>query len=129
LNNSGGGLLSRIKLATSTLSTEGQTILAPAACQKENDRISTIPLLLSHFSSGDKIENCPAQFLAVCWIVCVEFKLHHLRDGFSVSNARLLNQSARLSRKSLTHRQTMMAKAALGKVISKNFRNLESLIP
>ena len=24
--------------------------------------------LLSHFSPGDKIENCAAQFLAVCWI-------------------------------------------------------------
>ena len=44
-------------------------------------------ILLSHFSSGDKIENCPAQFLAVCWIVHVEFKIYGLRDSFSVSNA------------------------------------------
>ena len=47
-----------------------------------------MPFLLSHFSLGDKIENCSAQFLAVCWIVHVEFKVHRLRDGFSVSNAR-----------------------------------------
>jgi len=31
-----------------------------------------MPFLLWHFSPGDKIENCPAQFLAVCWIVHVE---------------------------------------------------------
>jgi hypothetical protein len=43
--------------------------------------------LLWHFSPGHKIENCPAQFLAVCWIVHVEFKVYRLRDGFSVSNA------------------------------------------
>src|SRR6187551_1729164 len=56
-------------------------------------RISTMPFLLSHSSPGDKIENCPAQFLPVCWIVHVEFKVHRLRDGFSVSNALLLSQS------------------------------------
>jgi hypothetical protein len=28
-----------------------------------------MPFLLSHFSPGDKIENCSAQFLAVCWTV------------------------------------------------------------
>ncbi len=66
---------------------------AQNACQKENGRISTTPFLLSHFSPGDKIENCSAQFLAVCWIVRVEFKVHRLRDGFSVSNALLLDQS------------------------------------
>jgi hypothetical protein len=42
-----------------------------------------MPFLLSHFSPGDKIENCSAQFLAVCWIVRVEFKVHRLRDGCS----------------------------------------------
>ena len=47
------------------------------------------PFCLGHFSP-DKIENCPAQFLAVCWIVPVDFKVHRLRDGFSVSNALLL---------------------------------------
>jgi len=52
-----------------------------------------MPFLLSHFSPGHKTENCPAQFLAVCWIVRVDFKLHRLRDGFSVSNALLLDQS------------------------------------
>jgi hypothetical protein len=56
-------------------------------------RSSTMPFLLWHFSPGDKIENCSAQFLAVCWIVHVEFKVHRLRDGFSVSNALLLGQS------------------------------------
>jgi hypothetical protein len=35
------------------------------ACQKENERISTMPFLLSHFSPGDKIENCSAQFLGL----------------------------------------------------------------
>ena len=50
-----------------------------------------MPFLLSHFSPGDKFENCSAQFLAVCWIVRVEFKVHRLRDGFSVSNALLLS--------------------------------------
>ena len=34
-----------------------------------------MPFLLWHFSPGDKIENCPAQFLAVSWIVCVEFEV------------------------------------------------------
>jgi hypothetical protein len=63
------------------------------ACQKENERISTTPFLLSHFSPSDKIENCSAQFLAVCWIVHIEFKVHRLRDGLSVSNALLLSQS------------------------------------
>ncbi len=52
-----------------------------------------MPFLLWHFSLGDKTENCSAQFLAVCWIVRVEFKVHRLRDGFSVSNALLLGQS------------------------------------
>src|SRR6266852_1582506 len=53
----------------------------------------TTPFLPSHFSPGNKIENCSSQFLAVCWIVRVEFKVHRLRDGFSVSNALLLSQS------------------------------------
>ena len=52
-----------------------------------------MPFLLSHFSPGDKIENCSAQFLAVCWIVHFEFKVHRLRDGFSVSNALVLKGS------------------------------------
>ena len=52
-----------------------------------------MPFLLSHFSTGDKIENCPAQLLAVRWIVHVEFKVHCFRDGFSVSNALLISQS------------------------------------
>jgi len=30
-------------------------------CQKENERISIMPFSLWHFSTGDKIENCPAQ--------------------------------------------------------------------
>src|SRR4030095_3272476 len=34
------------------------------ACQRENERISTMPFLLWHFSPGDKIENCPAQLSA-----------------------------------------------------------------
>jgi len=59
--------------------------------QKEKERISTTPFLLWHFSPGDKIENCSAQFLAVCWIVRVEFKVHRPRDGLSVSNALLLD--------------------------------------
>ena len=63
------------------------------AYQKENERISTMPFLLSNFSPGDKIENCSAQFLAVRWIVHFQFKVHRLRDGFSVSNALLLDQS------------------------------------
>ena len=49
--------------------------------------------MLWHFSPGDKIENCSAQLLAVCWIVHVEFKVHRLRDSFGVSNALLLGQS------------------------------------
>src|SRR5882672_5840339 len=52
-----------------------------------------MPSSLWHFSLGDKIENCSAQFLAVCWIVRVEFKVHRLRNGLSVSNALLLDQS------------------------------------
>jgi hypothetical protein len=39
--------------------------------------------LLWHFSPGDKIENCSAQLLAVCWIVRVELKVHRPRDGVS----------------------------------------------
>ena len=61
----------------------GERIALQNACQKENERISTTPFLLWHFSPGDKIENCPAQFLAVYWIVHVEFKVQRLRDGFS----------------------------------------------
>src|SRR4030095_503030 len=61
--------------------------------QKENERISTTPFLLWHFSPGDKIENCSAQFLAVSWIVHVELKVHRTRDGVSVRNALLLDQS------------------------------------
>ena len=64
-------------------------------------------------SSAFTIENCPAQFLAVCWIVRVEFKVHRLRDGFSVSNALLLGQSARLSRKSLNPSANDDGRAAL----------------
>ncbi len=52
-----------------------------------------MPFLLSHFSPCDKIENCSAQFLAVCWIVHLEFKVQRLRNGFSLSNALLLGQS------------------------------------
>jgi len=51
-----------------------------------------MPFLLWHFSPGDKIENSAAQFLAVCWIVRVEFKVQRPRDGLSVSNALLLDQ-------------------------------------
>ena len=58
-----------------------------------NERISTTPFLLWHFSPGDKIENCSAQFLAVDWIAHVEFKVHRLRDRFSVRNALLLEIS------------------------------------
>jgi hypothetical protein len=54
----------------------GPRIALQNACQKESERSSTRPFLLWHFSRGDKIENCPAQFLAVCWIVRVEFKVH-----------------------------------------------------
>ena len=61
-----------------------------------------MPFLLSHFSPGDKIENCPAQFLAVCWIVHVEFKVHRLRDGFSVSNALVLKGSCLFTSEILT---------------------------
>src|SRR5438552_9875562 len=61
--------------------------------QKEYERISTMPFLLWHFSPGDKIENCSAQFLAVCWIVRVEFQVQRPRDGLSVSNALLLDQA------------------------------------
>jgi hypothetical protein len=60
----------------------GPRIAPQNACQKENERILTTPFLLWHFSPGDKIENGPAQFLAVCWIVRVEFKVHRLRHGF-----------------------------------------------
>jgi hypothetical protein len=41
-----------------------------------NERISTVPFLLSHFSAGDKIENCSAQFPAACGFVRVDFKVH-----------------------------------------------------
>jgi len=61
--------------------------------QKEKERISITPFLLWHFSTGDKIENCSAQFLAVCWTVRIEFKVHRPGDGLSVSNALLLDQS------------------------------------
>jgi hypothetical protein len=44
-----------------------------------------MPFLLAHFSPGGKIENCSAPFLPVCWIVRVEFKVHRLRDSFSVT--------------------------------------------
>ena len=53
----------------------GQPRNSTERIQKEKERISTTPFLLWHFSPGDKIENCSAQFLAVCWIVRVEFKV------------------------------------------------------
>jgi hypothetical protein len=31
--------------------------------------VLTMPFLLWHFSPGDKIENCSAQFLAVCSLI------------------------------------------------------------
>ena len=40
---------------------------------KRTREFQPCPFFLWHFSSGDKIENCPAQFLAVCWIVHVQF--------------------------------------------------------
>ena len=43
-----------------------------------------MPFLLWYFSPGDKIENCPAKFLAVCWIVRVEFK-DRLDKSFSTT--------------------------------------------
>jgi hypothetical protein len=39
----------------------GPRIALQNACQKENERISTMPFLLWRFSPGDKIENCSAQ--------------------------------------------------------------------
>src|SRR6478672_3842227 len=66
---------------------------APNGFRKRTREFSTTPFLLWHFSPGDKIENCSAQFLAVCWIAHVEFKVHRLRDRFSVRNALLLDQS------------------------------------
>jgi hypothetical protein len=86
--------------------TESRTTKCLPERERENFNHALFAL---HFSPGDKIQNCPAQFLAICCIVHVQFKVHRLRHGFSVSNALLLNQSARLSRKTLTHRQTMMA--------------------
>ena len=73
-------------------STFKATMLGFMSDEQEQSTTET-PFLLWHFSPGDKIENCSAQFLAVCWIVRVEFKVHRLRDGFSVSNALLLGQS------------------------------------
>ena len=37
------------------------------SAERSHER-ATMPFLLSHFSPGDKIENCSAQFLAVCWM-------------------------------------------------------------
>src|SRR4029077_18617752 len=50
----------------------GPRIALQNACQKENEGISTRPFLLWHFFPGHKIENCSAQFLAVCWFVHFE---------------------------------------------------------
>ena len=74
-----------------------------------------MPFLLSHFSPGDKIENCSAQFLAVCWIVHFEFKVHRLRDGFSVSNALVLKGLCLLRPEILT----VFYKARLSNVLGK----------
>src|SRR5215831_15268670 len=63
------------------------------ASQNENERVSVTPFLLPPFSLGDKFENCSAQFLAVCWMVHVDFKVQRLRNRFGVSNALLLHQS------------------------------------
>jgi hypothetical protein len=63
----------------------GPRISLQNACQKENERISTTLFLLWHFSPGEKIQNCSAQFLSVCRIVHVQFKVHRIRDGFSVA--------------------------------------------
>jgi hypothetical protein len=39
-----------------------------------------VPFLLWHFSLGDKTKNCSAQFLAVRWIIHVEFKARHFAN-------------------------------------------------
>ena len=56
---------------------KAQTAARAREAAPKNERISIRPFLLWHFSPGDKIKYCPAQFLAVCWIVHVEFKVHH----------------------------------------------------
>ena len=68
------------------------------AYQKKNEGFSTTPCLPWHFSPGDQIENCAVQFLAVCRIVHVDFKIHRVCHGFGVSDPLLLaNRSQRSS--------------------------------
>jgi len=63
-------------------------------CQKENERISIMPFLLWHFSTGDKIENCPAQcdfnfeFSRECMLTSNIAKQtsNPPLDGFAVAN-------------------------------------------
>jgi hypothetical protein len=57
----------------------------------QRERVSIVSFSLSPFSLSDKIEDCSAQFLAVAWIVHVDFKIHRLRDSSCVSNPLLLS--------------------------------------
>jgi hypothetical protein len=68
--------------------TDEQSCLAEREPENFNQAVFALA-----FSPSDKIENCSAQFFAVCWVVHIEFKVHRLRDGFSVGNALLLDQS------------------------------------
>jgi hypothetical protein len=82
-NPSDGTRFATSKLMCVTRPRDSKVNRTTNACQKENERISTRPFLPWHFSPGDKIQNCPAQFLAVSWIIHVELKLHRLRPGLA----------------------------------------------
>jgi hypothetical protein len=79
--NSSRAILSRLECHCHTTGQNLRPRNSTEWIQKEKERISTMPFLLSHFSPGDNIENCPAQFLAVCWILRVELSAKPVGDG------------------------------------------------
>src|SRR4029077_19696976 len=53
---------------------------AQNACQKVNERISTMPFLLSHFSPGDKIEKAKSGYASFNRFRLCRFTFFHARQ-------------------------------------------------
>jgi hypothetical protein len=75
---------------------------------KKNERIFNLAVFALAFFAGRQDRELLGAISRGLLDCPCEFKLHRLRHGFSLSNPLLLD-IARLSRKSLTLRQTMMA--------------------
>jgi len=72
---------SREGFPTNPSRARGSKVNRTAKClsERERENFSHALFCFRIFLPANKIENCSAQFLAVCWIVRVEFKVHRLR--------------------------------------------------